>query len=331
MKKRIGYIGLSYPLLFDYENQASFSENDLQDSPNPIIESPLGLMILYDELWFLCESICPNNMRNLLYVKFVDKMYDDFYFEGGQAFVDQIDLGINTDENLSYREIINRLNLNNQRGLNISKLDTHTHGVKVGSIVTSASSSEYNFAFDMYVFMALQERNDNNIEWITNSKFKLNDYSFDNKEATTVEKIIISDIPNYLHANGPYHSCIEELRNNKYLIDFRKWVIENHNTIQTSEINEMCLSVKQGIKETKDRVFKQYLEDNNQYAFFSSTGKTILKTTAGIASAPISILDAISGIAINRGKFQQVASDRWQGFVTDANDIVNARGVNRTL
>ena len=58
MKRRIAYIGLSYPLLYDYQHQAEMTENDVADSPNPIIESPLGLMILYDELWFLCESIC---------------------------------------------------------------------------------------------------------------------------------------------------------------------------------------------------------------------------------------------------------------------------------
>ena len=42
MKKRTAYIGISYPLLYDYRYQADKSPNDLLDSPNPIIESPLG-------------------------------------------------------------------------------------------------------------------------------------------------------------------------------------------------------------------------------------------------------------------------------------------------
>lgn len=53
MKKRTAYIGISYPLLYDYRYQADKSPNDLLDSPNPIIESPLGLMIFYDEILFL--------------------------------------------------------------------------------------------------------------------------------------------------------------------------------------------------------------------------------------------------------------------------------------
>ena len=57
MKKRTAYIGISYPLLYDYKHQAGRSSNDMRDSPNPIIESPLGLMIFYDEIIFLCRSV----------------------------------------------------------------------------------------------------------------------------------------------------------------------------------------------------------------------------------------------------------------------------------
>ena len=81
MKKRTAYIGISYPLLYDYRYQADKSPNDLLDSPNPIIESPLGLMIFYDEILFLCRSVCPNNMRNLPYVRFVDELFPDFCFK----------------------------------------------------------------------------------------------------------------------------------------------------------------------------------------------------------------------------------------------------------
>lgn len=64
--KRIGYIGLSSPIAFDYSNQASRTSNDTTtySSPNPIYMGGLGMLLLYDELWFLCESLCPENMRN---------------------------------------------------------------------------------------------------------------------------------------------------------------------------------------------------------------------------------------------------------------------------
>jgi hypothetical protein len=59
-------IGLSSPILFNED----VTDND---KPNPILEGPIGLCLFYDELWFLDESLCPLNMRDLEYVKFLDK------------------------------------------------------------------------------------------------------------------------------------------------------------------------------------------------------------------------------------------------------------------
>ena len=52
---RIGYIGLSTPLAYDYSVDARRAPSDLHSSPNPLLDSPYGLMLLYDELWFLCD------------------------------------------------------------------------------------------------------------------------------------------------------------------------------------------------------------------------------------------------------------------------------------
>lgn len=148
MKKRIAYIGLSYPLFYDYRNQAPLSENDTWDSPNPIIESPLGLMILYDELWFLCESLCPSNMRGLSYIKYVDKIYPDLYYEGADLFRQKADLKLNY-RGLSYEDTLNRMNLNKDFG----SLDNHSHGIKIGDIIKSGNADENNLKFDIYIFM----------------------------------------------------------------------------------------------------------------------------------------------------------------------------------
>ena len=73
MGKRIAFIGLSTPLFYDYRNPASKAISDLGSSPNPILDSPFGLFLLFDEIWFLCRSLCPQNMRDLPYVKFLDE------------------------------------------------------------------------------------------------------------------------------------------------------------------------------------------------------------------------------------------------------------------
>lgn len=67
-------------------------------------------MILYDELWFLCESLCPFNMRKLPYIKYVDKLYPDLYYEGAELCRKDIDLKIDY-RGLSYSDILERMNL----------------------------------------------------------------------------------------------------------------------------------------------------------------------------------------------------------------------------
>lgn len=70
---RIAVIGLSTPLCYDYKNPIKNPSGDIYDTPNPILESPFGLLLLYDEVWFLNRNLCPQNMWNLPYVKFMDE------------------------------------------------------------------------------------------------------------------------------------------------------------------------------------------------------------------------------------------------------------------
>lgn len=316
MGKRTAYIGISYPLLYDYRHQANKSPNDLSDSPNPIIESPLGLMIFYDEIVFLCKSVCPSNMRNLPYIKFVDELYPDFYFGDILEHSRTAKSSIRVNSNLTYWDIIRRLNLKNWDGI-----DTHTHAFKLGDSTLSANSDEYNFLFDLYVFQALQNLYDPNIELIANSKYTLETFNGGAK-AELIDRIIIPDIPNYISAAGPYHSCIEELRENQYIKDFRSWVIANHDHIQRSEIDEACDAVRKNIEEVKDKTFKKYLEDNSSFSLFKSTSSTILKTAAGIFCTPISVLDAFAGCVSGSQEALAAKSVRWQGFIMDSKHIV---------
>lgn len=315
MRKRTAYIGISYPLLYDYKHQAKRSLNDLLDSPNPIIESPLGLMIFYDEILFLCKSVCPNNMRDLPYVKFVDELYPNFYFSDILKCVNEISNSITLNTKLSYDDIVKSLNVQGWGA------DIHTHSLRIGDITIYANSNKDKFLFDMYVFQALQQQYSEDIELIANSRYDLKTF---NSGAKTefIDRIIIPGIPNYIGVDGPYHACMEELRENKYLKDFRRWIIEKHSNLQRTEIDEMCVAVKRNIEEVKENIFKKYLEDNGGFAFFKSTSSTIVKTALEFLCSPISIAEAFKGI-ITRGKDTLNAKSlRWQGFVIDSQNII---------
>jgi hypothetical protein len=68
---RRAYIGLSSPTAYFYDhNQTHFKE---PWKWNPILESPQGLITLFDELWFLSRPLCPVSLRQENYVKFLDE------------------------------------------------------------------------------------------------------------------------------------------------------------------------------------------------------------------------------------------------------------------
>lgn len=317
MKKRVAYIGISYPLLYDYEHQAERCSNDLSDSPNPIIESPLGLITLFDELLFLCRSLCPNNMRNLPYVKFVDELYPDFYFGDIAAAAHRMERDISLNHSrLRFSDIVKAMHIDSW-----NSLDNHTHGLQLGDMNLFASSNECHFLFDMYVFEALQQMHDEDIELIANSMFHIG-AACGGTQAELTDKIIIPQIPNYISADGPYHSCMEELRENEYIKDFRKWIVKNHSNLQRSEIQDICVGVERNIEETRNRVFNKYLQENRGFSLFKSTSSTLIKTALGTVCTPISIADAFAG-SIKKGKHTLDAkSIRWQGFVINSRNIV---------
>ena len=315
MRKRIAYVGISYPLLYDYKHGADKTLNDITSSPNPIIESPLGLMIFYDEIWFLCRSICPNNMRNLPYVKIVDELYPDFWFEGILTLADEEEKSIIINNEFTYNDIKKALNVKG------GGIDTHTHGLKIGDIIISASSNENHFLFDLYVFQALHEQYNQDIELITNSIF-VSEKLCGGAKSEFIDRIIIPGIPNYIGIDGPYHACMEELRENKYIKDFRRWIIEEHSNIQRAEIKDMCVSVEKNMEDVKQKIFKKYLDDNSAYSFFQSTGSATLKAVAGTVCSIISFLDVFQG-SVDKGKnYCDAKNVRWQGFIMDARNIV---------
>lgn len=75
---RRALIGLSSPIGFNYNRVRSkiWSSSDPDDDPIPLLDSPLGLFLLYDEIWFFNRKMCPSNCLGLEYVKILDEEVD---------------------------------------------------------------------------------------------------------------------------------------------------------------------------------------------------------------------------------------------------------------
>lgn len=233
--KRIAYIGLSSPIGYFYDSQSLYFKQEWDW--NPIIESPQGLITLFDELWFLTRSLCPINLRNESYVKFLDensfytqkinRICRDFFNLGINDFVSiypYISKSIDVNKNFSdaqfkkYWEVMSCI-----YGQDASNypIDNHSHSFNFSGYNLSGNSMRTEYlAFDIAVVGKI---NLLGLELISNS-FNINGFKATNKifnntkvsEGVTIKKIPVLQTP-----VGPVIQDIERLRENKYLMDFR--------------------------------------------------------------------------------------------------------------
>lgn len=234
--KRIAYIGISSPIGYFYDFQNIYFKQEWDW--NPIIESPQGLITLFDELWFLTRSLCPINLRNETYVKFLDensfytkkisRVCRDFFSLEINDFINiypYISKSIDVHKNFSdaqfkkYWEVISSIYGKDAPNYPI---DNHSHSFNFSGYNLSGNSmrSEY-LAFDIAVVGKI---NLLGLELISNS-FNINGFNTPNKtfnntkvsEGVTIKKIPVLQTP-----VGPVIKDIERLRESKYLMDFRE-------------------------------------------------------------------------------------------------------------
>jgi len=214
MAKSIAYIGMSSPLGYDYEVEREFGR------PNPILEAPLPLFLLYDEIWFLHHEMCPKNMENLGYVRILSDEQDI------TDYMEEV-------ENLSEEDILDssKPELGRRLGDNwettmqniapyTDTYDDHSRN-SIGGYGHSRVSYG-NFLLDQYVSEQL------GVDYVSNSAIK--DYVTFDEDATTdpsyaigaTQKLVSKRIPQYQSQAGPYFDDIDDFRNSSYIEEFRK-------------------------------------------------------------------------------------------------------------
>jgi hypothetical protein len=309
--KRIGYVGLSTPIFYDYRNPANKTANDASSSPNPIVEGAFGALLLYDELWFLCRSLCPENMRDLSYVKFMDELgtvpdIDPHWLQAPDQLFDPIALATFSASSSAYGEV--------KRDANVywdAAADNHTHTLKIGELELNGNSwNVKNVIFDMHVVDTLTQE----VELITNSftsrLFKT--------EASVRDKLVLSEllvldsVPQFLTPKGPYHPSIEEVRHSSYLENFRGWIRAESQVASVKTVQEVKQEVEAKLRESQRSVFLKHLSPVGSYLSVANTmlgvGLDCMIPGAG------SIKDLVSQFAEEKKK----QGLRWQGFILES-------------
>lgn len=326
---RIAYYGLSSPIFYDYKIQVDKTHNDTWDSPNPVLDSGFGTILLFDEIWFFCRSLCPQNMRKLPYVKFLDDFIDDSFDLtkldeinidkiwnqlGGEKGTEEREFNLHDNFKI-YRDVVSRVGINWE-----AAPDNHTHTIEVGGKQYNGNSMRPdNILFDLATVEILKKQyKKKDIELITNSftQSYLDNPGSILSQSNLTELLVIEKIPGYLTNYGPYHGCIEEVRENSYLKSYREWVSGIKLNHDPKELHDVKMEVENVIAEAQKRQFLQYLDPDST---FESISKTII---GAAADEIIPYVSTVKGVVDDLKEKKEKKKIMWQGFIITAKDQI---------
>lgn len=309
--KRIAYVGLSSPIAYNYHKEISAMGPKHPWSWCALLESPYGLMTLFDEIWFLHPSLCPITMKDLPFVKFI--MEDSYKEQKVISIISNFQNGKINESSFSeiqqpeaiifdsFNEITERIFPNDTKKL---KLDVHSHSIEFPEVLPLSGNSFRisNLIIDYLIANDLSDGKINKVELITNS---LTEKLLIKPQITPglllSEELVLKRILDMHSALGPIVSDIEYLRESKYLIDFRKKML------QTSTGKESLLENITRIEEE----YKAHMENliEKEYGNYN-IGNSIMRVFAGTIAPGSPVVKSF----FDTRKKQQI---RWSAFLAE--------------
>jgi len=319
---RIGFIGLATPIAYDYRTPASITKADQKSSPNPILDSPWGIMLMFDEIWFLTRSLCPENLRNSKFVKFIDEsdLMNQINISDHKSFQEVKEHQNKFDQTLAQFSIFDQTV--KTRGVNWDAgADNHTHALKIGNEILSGNWANYNNIYiDQMVLKRLRELSGKYIEYIPNTFT----YHWFSKESMISEKILTNEIikiefPNFLHRKGPYHPVVDEIREISELAAFRKYILPKAESIS---IEDAQISARKVRTELQDAMTQSYLNEHEKYGKYDSGLMFAFKQAAKYMNSALSSVFEINDTIKEAKKIRKFSNLRWQPFIIKTDKLL---------
>lgn len=337
--QRTAYVGLCGPLAY---NWARFKYRDITDEdydivensfPHPILEGALGLITLYDNIVFLSEALCPLNMKWLPYVSYLSWRpdFDEKFARVHQAAtrkkqeleacfpfphlqlpsfdaaVASVLAGVSDEADRTLYDIRPR-----NRPLRLGN-DNHNELQVMGD-----STWLPNAIVDVMTVRAFELEN---CEIVTNSSSRAAFRCLRPSPGTSSDALgighhlILPRLPDYLHVEGPYHRCLEELRNHIYISETREFLDDLLRDGTDKEIAEVAKEVTATALRIRERVFLQAMAGRPEYWTVAKVG---LKEAAGLVVPGFGFLSDMWGAAAS----ERAAKDiRWSAFVVAASEL----------
>ncbi|GAA2539366.1 MULTISPECIES: hypothetical protein [Streptomyces] len=247
------FVGLSTPITYDYRNSVGETGSGAL-VPNAVLENVTGLILCYDEIWFISREFCPVDLQDLPYIKFLTDFPElwqralvarDQY--GDESFRPQADL-IYENRPDDYFETIDRI----KRSLQFDfGPDNHSRGVTPGFGMGNAADARL-FIQDVGIAASL----DMGLDVITNSTMARALQALENRgprvetfeqwQIQAAEEVISMRTVDYLGPRGAYHESLEDLRGHSRLEEFRQFLAEADRSDASavalaSEVNNLAI------------------------------------------------------------------------------------------
>lgn len=266
---RRALIGFSAPIGYAYRWSAPRTANDMSSSPNPVLFGSMGLFTLYDELWFACESLCPESMRDLDYVKFVDQEHlgispgaqglGEFAkaarFEGAATINDLFEGG--------YADMPDFV------GSKDAAVDNHTHGLRFLDMEIGGNLTGRELAADIWLVEHLRHLDFDIVLNPVTAKLAFSGAAGpgwplkkERYEALRIADAIVSltNLYDITGLAGPYHPCVEEIRNDDLIKNFRRWITDKGGRFNNTPLERIQQEVDDRLYEFKLEVLDKHVE-----------------------------------------------------------------------
>ncbi|GAB2835275.1 hypothetical protein [Streptomyces daliensis] len=228
-------VGLSTPITYDYENVLGQTEHG-GTIPNAVLENVTGLLLCYDEIWFVSREFCPVDLRELPYVKFIDDHPDlwqrslvareQYDYTDFRETVTRIGEARPDD----YPDVVDRM----RRALPYAfGPDNHSRGITPG-FGQGNSADPVLFVQDLGIAAAM----DMDVDLVSNSIMARalralgraapggGVETFEQWQLQAAEEVVALRTIDHLGRRGAYHESIEDLRAHARLQEFRDYMSE---------------------------------------------------------------------------------------------------------
>ncbi len=264
---RRALVGFSSPVGYSYQYLASKTSNDKRSSPNPVLMGATGLFVLYDEIWFACRSLCPENMRALPYVRFLDIERPDIIENMAAVIADSHkatfpgEAGINDLFPDGYDGMRRFFPAN-------GKVDNHTHGLSFGNGVLNGNLGTPQLAIDTWLISSVPELR---LELVLNpvtaklafagnvDTWPLNKESY-NDLVLSDGIISLDNLYDFTGPLGPHHSYAEDLRQDDLVKEFRSWIKGQRGRLDNQTLQQIQEEVDARVYDLTKEAFKHFSE-----------------------------------------------------------------------